>query len=109
MATTKAGFASGLVFTPPLVAQWMPRPVVVDITPASVSGSGVAEETYTVSGATTKDAVFVSPSDITAGVGAAYARVTAADTVAIGWVNATAGALTPAAGAYKFILIKAQE
>lgn len=35
MATAKAGFASGLVFTPPLVAQWMPRPVVVDITPAA--------------------------------------------------------------------------
>lgn len=109
MATTKAGFAAGLLYQPPLTAKWMPRAVVVDVTPASVGSATVAEETYTVSGATTKDAVFVSPSGLTAGVGPAYARVTAADTVAIGWNNPTAGALTPAAGAYKFILIRAEE
>ncbi len=107
MATNAYGFAAGLLGTPPFSAQWMPRPIVVDVTPVSVDANTVAEQDFTVTGATTKDAVIISPSGTTAGVGLLAARVSAANTVTAAFVNATAGALVPPAGAWKFILIKA--
>jgi len=107
MATTPVGFAAGLLATPAFSAQWMCRPILVDVTPASVAANTVAEQDFTVAGATIKDAVIVSPSGITAGVGLLSARVSAANTVTAAFVNATAGALVPPAGAYLFVFIKA--
>ena len=107
MATNAYGFAAGLLGTPPFSAQWHTRPIIVDVTPVSVAANTVAEQDFTVTGATTKDAVVVSPSGTTAGVGALPARVSAANTVTVPFVNATAGALVPPAGPWKFILIKA--
>lgn len=106
MATTPYGFAAGLLGTPPFSAQWMPRPIVVDVTPVSVDANTVAEQDFTVTEATTKDAVIISPSGTTAS-GLLAARVSAANTVTAAFVNATAGALVPPAGAWKFVFIKA--
>jgi hypothetical protein len=68
------------------------------ITPASVGAATVAEQTFTVTGLTTADKVVVNPPANATATGIAGARVSAADTLAIRYVNPTAGALTPAAG-----------
>jgi hypothetical protein len=76
------------------------------ITPASVAAATVAEQTFTVAGLTTADKVVVNPPAITNATGIAGARVSAADTLAIRFVNPTAGALTPDAGTYTIIAIR---
>lgn len=76
------------------------------LTPASVAAATVAEQGFAVTGLTTADKVFVNPPSITAGVGLSSARVSAANTLTLAFVNATAGALTPAAGTYTIIAIR---
>lgn len=71
------------------------------ITPASVAAATCAEQTFTVTGLKIGDSISVSPPSITAGVAPVCARVSATDTVAITFMNPTAGALVPAAGAYQ--------
>jgi hypothetical protein len=70
------------------------------LTPASVAAATVAEQTFTVTGLTTADKVIVNPPAIGNATGIAGARVSAADTLAIRFVNPTAGALTPTSGSY---------
>lgn len=106
MAGTPYGYAAGLLGTPPMAAQYMPRVYEVSLTPAAVATITTAEQTFTVTGLTTDDAVFVSPPGHQAGVVAAAARVSAADTLAITFVNPTAGNVTPTAGTYKVVAFK---
>lgn len=75
------------------------------ITAASVAAATVAEQTFTVGGLTTADKVIVNPAAIANATGIAGARVSAADTLAIRFVNPTAGALTPTAGTWAVIAI----
>jgi len=70
------------------------------LTPASVGAATVAEQTFTVNGLTTADKVIVNPPAIANATGIAGARVSAANTLAVRFVNPTAGALTPSAGTY---------
>jgi hypothetical protein len=76
------------------------------LTPASVATIVVAEQTFTVTGLTTADKVIVNPPAISNATGIAGARVSAADTLAIRFVNPTAGALTPTAGIYTVVAIR---
>jgi hypothetical protein len=76
------------------------------ITPASVAAATVAEQTFTVSGLTTADKVIVNPPSISNATGIAGARVSAADTLAIRFVNPTAGALTPTSGTYTVLAFR---
>lgn len=76
------------------------------ITPASVAAAVVAEQTFTVTGLTTGDKVTVNPPAIANATGIAGARVSAADTLAIRFVNPTAGALTPTAGTYTVLAFR---
>jgi hypothetical protein len=76
------------------------------ITAASVGAATVAEQTFTVTGLTTADKVIVNPPVNATATGIAGARVSAADTLAIRYVNPTAGALTPAAGTHTIIAIR---
>jgi hypothetical protein len=76
------------------------------ITPASVAAATVAEQTFTVTGLTTADKVIVNPPAIGNATGIAGARVSAADTLALRFVNPTAGALTPTSGTYAVIAIR---
>lgn len=76
------------------------------LTPASVSAALVAEQTFTVNGLTTDDLVFVNPPAIGNATGIAGARVSAANTLAIRFVNPTAGALTPTAGTYTVLAFR---
>ncbi|MES2904821.1 MAG: hypothetical protein V4696_11605 [Pseudomonadota bacterium] len=76
------------------------------ITPASVAAATVAEQTFTVTGLTTADKVIVNPAAIANATGIAGARASAADTLAVRFVNPTAGALTPTAGTWTIIAIR---
>lgn len=71
---------------------------------ASVASATTAEQTFTVTGLQAGSAVFVNKPDLDAGLGIANARVSAADTIAITFVNATAGAIDPAAGEVYLIM-----
>lgn len=101
------GFAKTNVATAPLPASYMPRAYDVTISPAEVAAATTAEQTFTVTGLSTSDAVVVNKPTTDAGLGIAGARVSAANTLAITFINATAGALTPtAAQTYKIIAFK---
>lgn len=73
------------------------------ITPGSVAAAVAAEQTFTVTGLRTTDAVHVIPAATGNATGVASARVSAANTLAITFVNPTAGALTPGAGTYTIL------
>lgn len=76
------------------------------INPASVSSATSAEQTFTVTGLTTADVVVVSKPTATTGVGIVNARVSAADTLALTFMNATAGAVDPASETYTIIAFR---
>lgn len=77
-----------------------------NLTPASVAAATVAEQTFTVNGLTTDDRVVVNqPANATA-TGIAGARVSAANTLAIRFINPTAGALVPAAGVFEVLAFR---
>lgn len=68
------------------------------LTPSAVAANTTAEQTFTVTGLTTADTIIgVNKPTAQAGLGIAGVRVSAADTLAITFVNATAGSLTPTA------------
>lgn len=74
--------------------------VGISITPTAVSGTS-AEQTFTVVGLRTQDFVEVNFNGAqTTGVGIGNVRVSATDTLAITFTNATGGSATPAAGTY---------
>jgi hypothetical protein len=75
------------------------------ITPASVGAATVAEQTFTVTGLKTTDMVFVNQAAISNAVGIAGVRVSAADTLAVRFVNPTAGSLTPTAGTWTIVAV----
>lgn len=76
------------------------------ITPASVGAATVAEQTFTVNGLTTADKVIVNQAAISNATGIAGVRVSAANTLAVRFVNPTAGALTPTAGTWTIVAIR---
>lgn len=69
----------------------------VTLSPASVSANTTAEQTFTVQGLLTTDFVNVSKPTTQAGLGIVNARVSAANTLAIAFANATASPITPTA------------
>jgi hypothetical protein len=78
--------------------------VMVSIDVASVAANVAPEQTFTVLGLRVGDFVVVNPvGAITTNLVAAQARVSADDTLAIVFVNTTAGALDPAAQSYRIL------
>ena len=68
------------------------------LSPAQVAANTTAEQTFTVSGLLASDILLgVTKPSSDAGLGIAGARISADDTLAVTFVNATAGALTPTA------------
>jgi len=76
------------------------------LTPAQVAAAISVEEEFTMLGINSNDNIIVNPPSITAGIGIAGARASAKDTIAITFINATAGALTPPSGEYRIIAIR---
>ena len=78
-----------------------------NLTPAATSAAiQTAEQTFTVNGLTTADKVMVNGPAPTSLCPAVTFRVSAADTLAIGFTTLTAAACTPAAGVYNIIAVR---
>ena len=67
------------------------------LSPASVAANISAEQTFTVVGLKAGNHVTVNKPTTQAGIGIIGARVSAKDTLAINFVNVTAGAIVPTA------------
>lgn len=80
--------------------------ITATLTPTSVATITAPTQTFTVTGLKVGDMVNVNPPSQTAGVSLAAARVSAADTLALTFVNPTAGSVTPAAGAYLITVMR---
>ena len=82
----------------------------ISITPTAVSATTAPVQTFasTGIGLLTTDTVVVTPPSTTAGVAQAATYVSAADTLAIQFVNPTAGSLTPPSGTYKVTVFRVQ-
>ena len=87
--------------------------ILPTFTPVSVAANTTAEQSFSLPGAQIGDFVDVyffgttlAGSAQTAGIGIVNNRISAPNTLQIGFSNSTAGALTPAAGYYYVILTR---
>lgn len=79
----------------------------ITINPANVPANTTAEQTFTLTGAEIADTVLaVTKPTHTAGFGIVGTRISAADTVAITFMNNTAGAIDAPSESYKIDLLK---
>ncbi len=76
------------------------------LTPVAVAANLTAEQTFTVNGLSTADAVFISPVATGNATMAGQARVSAANTLAVTYTNPTGGSLTPAAGVMNILAVQ---
>jgi hypothetical protein len=67
------------------------------ISPASVAANTTAEQTFTVNGLLLGDIISVTKPSAQAGLGIVNSRVSAANTIAITFANATASPIVPTA------------
>jgi bifunctional pyridoxal-dependent enzyme with beta-cystathionase and maltose regulon repressor activities len=74
--------------------------LTISLDVASVAINTSAEQTFTIPGLKVGDFVAVNKPSLTAGLGVTNARVSAANTLALTFTNATAGAIDPAAETY---------
>lgn len=74
--------------------------------PASVAAATSAEQTFTVTGLKTTDQVKVSKPTATAGLGIVNVRVSAADTLAITFMNATASPIDAGSEVYTLTVLR---
>lgn len=100
------GFADGPMGIAAPVAYWLPRVYVVSLTPAATNTITAVEQTFTVTGVETGDAIYVSPPSVTSGVAQGAARASAANQIAIMFSNPTAGNLTAPSGSYRVVAIR---
>ncbi len=79
------------------------------LTPVQVAQATTAEQSFTIPGLQVGDFVDVyAAAAQTAGIGIVNNRVSAANTLQIGFANTTAGPLTPVSGIY-YVLISRPE
>lgn len=78
------------------------------LTPVAVATITTAEQTFTVPGLAVGDVVVCvqRPNNTPAGVGITNTRVSAANTLALTFVNPTAGSVTPGAGVYSIVVAR---
>ena len=77
------------------------------LTPVSVAANTTAEQTFTVTGVDLNDYLFdVTIPSHTAGVGIVNTRVSAANQIAITFMNTTGGGVVPASGTYKILVLR---
>lgn len=79
------------------------------LTPGEVETITTEEQPFTVNGLQVGDIVLVQKPTFQAGLGLAGARVTAANTLGITFVNPTAAGITPTAGEIYLILVFRRE
>ena len=71
--------------------------LAVTLSPVSVAANTTAEQAFTVAGLQVGDFVDVNKPSVQAGLGIVNSRVSAANTLQIGFVNATGSPITPTA------------
>ena len=76
------------------------------IDPAAVATITTAEQTFTMTGVKVGDMVYTSKPSNTTGVGIVNARVSATDTIAITFVNPTAGSVNPASESWSLLVLR---
>jgi hypothetical protein len=76
------------------------------ITPASTAAASAAEQTFTVTGLTTADKVYLNPPAGANSCTPVSCRVTGANTIGITYMNPTGGALTSASGTYLIVAVR---
>jgi hypothetical protein len=74
--------------------------VPLSLTPAAVAANTTVEQSFSLPGALPTDGVDVTPPALTNGVACANARISAANTLQLQFVNSTSGSLTPPAGVH---------
>lgn len=81
---------------------------VIDKTfdPASVSANTSAEQDVTVTGVKLGDMVFVNLQTASAGLSTGGARVKAADTISITFVNSTASPINASSATYRLLIVR---
>lgn len=79
------------------------RQYSVTLSPAIVAANTTAEQTFTVTGLKTTDAVFINKPTSQAGIGICGVRVSAANQIGITFNNNTAGGITPTASQVYFV------
>ena len=79
---------------------------VAALTPSSVAANISSEQTFTVTGLTTADKVFVNGPAPVAGTGIVNCRVSATNTLALTFINTTSGSLAPTAGNYIVVAVR---
>lgn len=78
--------------------------------PASIAAATTAEQTVTIPGLRLGDYIAdITKPTLTAGVGVVNARVSAADTLAIQFINATAGAIDPPLETYSVLVMRPEK
>lgn len=80
----------------------------VKLTPGSVSGNTTAEQTFTITNLGFSPASFVTVNkpSFQAGLGIVNTRISALDTLAITYVNATSSPITPTAESYYLHVVR---
>lgn len=106
MAGNQYGFGGGPAALPVLDAAFMARSYDLSIAAAQVSNITTSEQTFTLTGLTTGDAVFVTKPTHQAGLGVVNARVSATDTLAITYMNVTGSGITPTTETYKVVAVR---
>lgn len=76
------------------------------IDPAAIAANTSAEQTFTVTGLLVDHVVTVNKPTATAGIGIVGARVSAANTLAITFMNSTGGALNPGSETYSVVGVR---
>jgi len=79
--------------------------VTATLTPVEVAANTSAEQTFTVTGLAVGDHVIVNKPTAQAGLGIVGARVSAANTLALTFMNATGTPITPTAAQAYLVLV----
>ncbi|MDP3869181.1 hypothetical protein [Phenylobacterium sp.] len=82
--------------------------VTASLNVTEVAANTSAEQTFTITGLKVGDYVMVNKPSASAGLGVVGARVSAADTLAITFMNATASGIDPAAETYSIFWFRAE-
>lgn len=78
------------------------------INPAAVSANTTSEQTFTVNGLNTTDILVVNKPSHNAGLGIVNARVSAANTLALTFMNTTGFSINPGEEVYRIVAFKRQ-
>jgi hypothetical protein len=81
----------------------------VTLTAEQVSANTTEEQTFTVTGLITSDIIIVQKPTHQAGLGIVNARVSAANTLAITYMNATASPITPTSEEYTILALRREK